>query len=166
VTRLRRNQRGSSIVEFGILAPVFFGVVGLAMFTAHIYEVRSDLERAAQRTAVYGAVRCDPRGSYGAGSGCVPSGNGHHNDSEMLTYAKTQFDNGDFVDSSSCSLADGDAVYCRTYSPDPPSGPVANQRVTVRLKYRYDTPAAPFLRLLGLGSTLVDLDGRGEATVE
>ena len=52
--------------------PVVVGVFGLGFFAAHVYEVRSDLQRTAQRTAEYAASRCDPLAVYATTSGCYP----------------------------------------------------------------------------------------------
>lgn len=156
----RRDQRGASLVEFALVAPVFFGVLGLALFAAHIYEVQSDLQRAAQRTATHGSVKCDYRGTV------CPSG--YRSEAQLLAYAKEEFNQTEFVvgDPADCTLGDRQAVMCTSFDPNPPAGPRANQRMRVQLLYRYETPLAPFLRLIGAGNALVDLEGRGEATVE
>ena len=164
--RVRRNDRGAAIVEFAIFAPLFFGILGLAMFLAHIYEVRSDLQRTAERTAIFGASQCDIRGAYPVGSACR-AGAAHPSDADMRAYAAGQFSQTTtFKDpSGGCSTANA-PVMCVTYTPDPPAGPVPNHRMRVHLFYKYDTPLAPFMRLLGLGDNLVEMEARGEATVE
>lgn len=161
----RRDQRGASAVEMALLAPVLFGCIGLALFAAHIYEVKSDLQRAAQRTARYSAVRCDYRGNYPAGSGCATGD--HPSAAEVVAYANSEFD-ATFVETTTdpCDLGGQPAVLCRTFDPGTPAGPVPNQRVRVVLRYEHHTPLAPFLRAIGVGDALVELEGRGEATVE
>src|SRR5439155_21277750 len=54
--------------------PVVVGVFGLGFFVAHVYEVRSDLQRTRQRTAEYAADRCDPLAAYGPASNGTASG--------------------------------------------------------------------------------------------
>lgn len=165
--RARRSESGASAVEMSLIAPVLIAAIGLGLFAAHIHEVKSDLQRAAQRTARYGAIRCDYRGNYDATSGCTTGD--YRSMDELVAYANDNF-GGDitFVDLSSgpCELGVEEAVLCRTFDPSTPSGPVTNQRVRVTLKYRYETPLAPFLRVVGAADALVDLHGRGEATVE
>ena len=167
MTRIRRNERGAELVEFSIIAPVFFGILGVAMFMAHIYEVRSDLQRAAERTAIFGASQCDIRGAYPAGHACK-TGAAHPNDADMRAYASSQFGQkatfgppgpGGCVQS-------GAPVACVTYTPDPPAGPVPNHRMRVHLFYTYDTPLSGFMKALGLHDNLVEMEARGEATVE
>lgn len=165
--RVRRSESGASAVEMALIAPVLIAAIGLGLFAAHIHEVKSDLQRAAQRTARYGAIRCDYRGNYGPTSGCTTGD--YRSMNELVAYANDNF-GGDvsFVDLSSgtCELGAQEAVLCRTFDPSTPAGPVTNQRVRVTLKYRYETPLAPFLRVVGAANALVDLHGRGEATVE
>ena len=43
-----RGTRGASVVEFALMVPVLMGAVAVALFAAHIYEVKSDLQRIAQ----------------------------------------------------------------------------------------------------------------------
>ena len=165
--RRLHNERGAAIVEFSILAPVFFGILGLAMYMAHIYEVRSDLQRSAQRTAIFGASMCDYRGSYPAGTGCG-SGAAHPTEADMQLYASKEFGQKVSFGSPTPGTCDHNSgpVMCVTYDPNPPAGPVPNHRMRVRLMYRYDTPLAPFMKLIGLEDNLIYMDGRGEATVE
>lgn len=163
--RRQRDEHGASAVELSLLAPVFFGCIGLGLFAAHVYEVKSDLQHAAQRTARFGAIRCDYRGDYPPGSGCETGD--HRSAAELIEYANQQFDT-TFVEVTSgpCELGSEEAVLCRTFDPSTPAGPVANQRVRVVLRYRHETPLAPFLRAIQVDDVLVDLEGRGEATVE
>lgn len=165
--RFARNERGANLVEFSILAPVFFGILGLALFLAHVYEVRSDLQRAAERTAIFGASQCDYRGAYPAGTGCG-SGAAHPTEADMRIFANKEFGQNVTFNAPAPGTCDHGAgpVLCVSYDPAPPAGPVPNHRMRVRLMYEYDTPLAPFMRLIGLGNSLVRMDGRGEATVE
>lgn len=161
------GERGASVVEMSLLAPILFGCIGLALFAAHIYEVKSDLQRAAQNAARYGAIRCDYRGNYPATSGCATGD--YRSTAELVAHAQDDFGHGTtLVDKSTgpCDLGSDEAVICRTFDPATPAGPVSNQRVRVVLKYRYDSPLAPFLRAINVDDVLVDLEGRGEATVE
>jgi hypothetical protein len=163
----RHNQRGAALVEFSVVAPVFFGILGLAMYFAHIYEVRSDLQRAAERTAIFGAAQCDIRGAYPAGSACK-TGAAHPSDDDMRAYLSNQFGQKATFGApggGGCTHT-GAPVMCVTYSPNPPAGPVPNHRMRVHAFYTYDTPFAPFLKLLGLHDNLVQMEARGEATVE
>src|SRR5437870_3195699 len=61
---------GAALIELALVFPVVMGAIGLGFFAAHVYEVRSDLQRTAQRTAEYAASRCDPLASYATTSGC------------------------------------------------------------------------------------------------
>ncbi len=162
-----RGDRGASAVEMAVIAPVLFGCIGLGFFAAQIYEVKSDLQRTAQRTARYSAIRCDYRGNYAAGSGCATGD--YRSAAELVTFADDRFNHpGTFADISAgtCALGSNEAVLCRTFDPSSPAGPASNQRVRVVLKYRHETPLAPFLRAINVDDALVDLEGRGEATVE
>ena len=176
----RRSERGAAIVEFVVIAPVLFGVIGLALFLAHIYEVQSDVQHTAERTAVYGASKCDPRGRYADPKSGTPwpwaaacrSGADHPSHDDMAAYAssrlgqKATFDVAS--DAAACKHANA-PVMCVIYGPPLGEGvtaPVPNHRMRVRLLFTYDTPLAPFMRLIGLQDNLVEMDGRGEATVE
>ena len=166
--RRMRSESGGATVEFAILAPVFFAVVGLAMFSAYAYQVRSDLQRAASRVATYGSVKCDYRGTYSAGSGCL-NGGSHRTEAELVAYAKTQFQNVDFIaDDAHCTLGTRQAVLCRTVDGNVPgaSDPQANQRMRIVLLYKWDTPMSGLLRAVGPTSSIVNLEAHGEATVE
>jgi hypothetical protein len=163
------------LVEFAFVAPVFFAAIGMAMFAAHIYEVSSDVQRAAERAARYASVQCDPRNTPVA-SACT-TGN-YHTEAQILAYVKGGPDGhsplffpvrNTLVSASSTSTGCNKGptpVLCVSYLPTRGDSPVPNQRVKVQIRYRYDEPFAPFLRAVGLGSTLVDLTGDGEATVE
>jgi Flp pilus assembly protein TadG len=149
------------------MVPVLMGAIGLAFFAAHIYEVKSDLQRIAQAAADYGAQRCDYRATHAAGSTCAATD--HHGTAEMVTYANDHFGGNDFsLDTGACQLgsATNAAVLCPTYNPSPPASPTTNQRLRVRVRYRYDSALAPFLRLIHVDQFLGDLEGRGEASVE
>ena len=170
ISDMRRlsGERGGSMVEFAILAPVLFAVVGLTMFSAYAYQVRSELQRAASRVATYGTTKCDYRGSYPAGSGCA-NGGSYRNEAELVAYAKTQFQNIDFVaDDSNCTLGNRLAVLCRTVDANVPgaSDPQVNQRMRIVLLYKWDTPVSGLLRAVGPASSIVNLEAHGEATVE
>jgi Flp pilus assembly protein TadG len=160
-----RNERGSGAVEFAVIAPVLFGVIGMTLFSAHTYESRSEIQRAAERTALRAAVRCDPRGSYGAGSACGATE--HFGVAELLAYASTQYHGVIFTDGGvACDVSPATpAVVCLTYTPTA-SAPTANQRVRVRIRFRSQIPVAPFLRGLSITQSIFNLEGRGEATVE
>lgn len=163
-----RNEHGGATVEFAILAPVFFAVVGLVLFSAYAYQMKSDLQRAASRVAAYGATKCDYKGSYPAGSGCA-NGGSYRTEAELVAYAKTQFQNVTFIaDDANCTLGNRTAVLCRTVDDSVPgaSDPQPSQRMRVVLLYKWDTPIAGFLRAVGPTSSIVNLQGRGEATVE
>jgi hypothetical protein len=163
-----KGMRGGSTVEFAILAPALFAVVGLTMFSAYAYQVRSELQRAASRVADYGTTKCDYRGSYPAGSGCVNGGT-HRSEAELVAFAKTQFQNVDFVaDDANCTLGSRQAVLCRTVDAGVPGAgdPQVNQRMRIVLLYKWDTPFSGFLRAVGPASSIVNLEAHGEATVE
>jgi Flp pilus assembly protein TadG len=168
MTRCRHRERGAAAVEFALVAPVFFAIMGIAFFSAHIYEVRSDIQRAAQKTADYGAVQCDYRGSYAGTSGCATGD--HRNGNEMATYAGQRFGrNVDFV--QACPVTDGTTnQICVTSQDAAITGTVtagtANSRLEVTLHYHFDSPFASLLKLVDLDHVLVDLTGHGEADVE
>jgi hypothetical protein len=170
-----RGERGTTLVEFSFVAPVIIATIGMAMFSAHIYEVSSGLQRAAERAARYAAVQCDPRNGAVSG-GCT--GGRYHTENQILAYVKGGSDGKsplfdpikDTVVSSKSApggcAAGNTPVMCLTYFPNRADSPVVNQRVKVQLLYRYDEPFAPFLRTIGFGKLLVDLTGDGESTIE
>jgi hypothetical protein len=59
-------------------------------------------------------------------------------------------------------------VLCRTVDANVPGAadPQANQRMRIVLLYKWDTPISPLLRAAGPASSIVNLEGHGEATVE
>lgn len=158
------GERGSGLIEFSIFAPVLLAVIGLAMFTAHIYEVKSDLQRVAERAAKYAAAQCDPRNKT-VFAACTS--NGYHTAAQIQTYAKTAFHNTNFVlPASGCARSKTTPVVCVAYAPTRSDSPVPSQQVTVTLLYTYDEPFVGFLRAVSLQSSLVDLTGHGDSAVE
>jgi hypothetical protein len=53
---VRRDDRGASSVEFALVVPLFFTLVGIAAYFAWTVYAVSQLDRAAQRAARYAAV--------------------------------------------------------------------------------------------------------------
>lgn len=170
-----RGERGTTLVEFAFVAPVLIATIGAAMFAAHIYEVSSDLQRAAERAARYAAVQCDPRNTPVANA-CTSTQ--HHTEAQLLAFVRGGTDGhsplfapikNTVVSSSSTPQGCNKGptpVLCLEYFPNRADSPVVNQRVKVTLRYRYDEPFAPFLRTLGFGNLLVDLNANGDSTVE
>jgi len=190
------------MVELALVMPVVVGVFGLGFFAAHVYEIRSDLQRTAQRTAAYAAERCDPLASYrpasdGSASGCAqpaqanlcgstsntPANGCYRTDRELADFASASFfkgsRRGEFAivtatvtatatayDGSSPSVCSAHPdKLCKSLEPKG-TGPRPNQRVSITLRYRFDTPFATFMSALGFDKLAVSLMGHGEATVE
>ena len=195
------------MIELALVMPLVVGLFGLGFFAAHVYEVRSDLQRTAQRTAAYAADRCDPLASYhaasdGTASGCAlpaqptlcgtttngPANGCYRTDRELADFATAKFFTGsrtgkfaivvtptttgsvtptatayDGRTLSTCN-ADPDKL-CKSFDPDV-AGPRPNQRISITLRYRFNTPFATLMSALGFDSLAVNLVGHGEATVE
>jgi hypothetical protein len=151
------------MIGFAIMLPVSLGALALALFAAHSYEVRSDLQRLAQQAALYGATRCDPRGVYT--SNCATSN--YPSEADIAAYSAGKFRGQTFTaDCSSAVSASKPALLCRTLTPSPPVGPVPNQRLTLTLQYHFESPMAALLRIIPIKNALVDLKATGTATVE
>ena len=161
--RRHRDERGAEVVEFALVIPLVVAVIGMALFTAYIYEVRSDLQRVAQSAAQYGANQCDPIGRQPVG-GCADT-NRHPSVAAMRDFAQANFRGVDF--STNCT--ESDPVMCVVYS-DPFNNstmttPTANGQVEVTLTYVEDTPFKPLFQLFNLNG-LYKLRGHGRATIE
>jgi len=208
--RRTRASRGAALIELAFVMPVVVGVFGLGFFAAHVYEVRSDLQRTAQRTAEYAASRCDPLAAYSATSGCYvpapqsppaqpqpppqcgaitsnsPANGCYRTDVELAQFATTTFFHGtrtgcfalnDTITGANCNSGSGyDATrssacsgepdkLCKSLAPNVP-GPKPNQRISITLRYKLDTPFAGPISLLGFDQLAVHLRRHGEATVE
>jgi hypothetical protein len=85
------------------------------------------------------------------------------------SWSRTPRQNVDFVaDDANCTLGNRQAVLCRTVDGHVPgaSDPQQNQRMRIVLLYKWDTPISGLLRAVGPASSIVNLEGHGEATVE
>jgi Flp pilus assembly protein TadG len=64
MTRVRRDERGAASVEFALVVPLFFVLIGIAAYFAWQLFVEAQLDRAAQRAARFAAVPTSS-GTYG-----------------------------------------------------------------------------------------------------
>jgi Flp pilus assembly protein TadG len=165
-----RNERASTIVGFALVFPVMMAATATALFAGHAYDVKSDLQRTAQEAARYAATRCDPRGTYAAGSGCA-AGTTYPNSADVVAYVNAKFTGHNpkvtFIDNCGASLSDtAKGLYCETLDPATPTTPAPNQRLTVTLQYRFTSPMDPLLHIMPGASGLADLKVAGDAVVE
>lgn len=145
----RRGEAGAASVEFALVVPLFFVLIGIAAFFAWWLFTESQLERAAQRAARYAAVPT-VEGTY-AYRHCdlVDNVNSHLN-----TFS---------VGSSAVAVRDADADLA---SGCPDVGGRPRGWVRVRVTHTLDNPFSDLLGLLMRRSGPMTMTGSGEARVE
>jgi len=147
-----RDERGSTAVEFALVVPLFFALIGIAAYFGWQMFTEAQLERAAQRAARYAAV---------------PTTDG--------TYAFRQCDvveevnrrlSGHEVDSANVEVRDADATLAATACPggDPAGRP--RGYVRVRVTHELDNPFASLMTTLLNRQKPLTITGSGEARVE
>jgi len=145
----RRNDAGAASVEFALVVPLFFVLIGIAAFFAWWLYTESQLERAAQRAARYAAVPTVD-GTY-AYRHCdlVANVNSH-----LWTFS---------VGSPEVAVSDADAPLAAG-CPDAAGRP--RGWVQVRVTRTLDNPFSDLLGLLMRRSGPMTMVGSGEAKVE
>jgi len=164
------HQRGSTIVGFAMVLPVLLAAVATALFAGQAYDVKSDLQRTAEEAARYAATRCDPRGTYTAGSGCA-TGSTYPSTADVVSFVNTKFTGHyptvSFSNNCAGSLSSSTrGLFCQALDPSTPTTPAPNQRLTITLQYRFSSPMEPLLHVIPGASGLVDLKVAGDAVVE
>lgn len=146
------RDRGASSVEFALVVPLFFLLVGIAGFFAWWLFTESQLERAAQRAARNAAVPTTEGGYAYRHCDVVDRVN-----SQLTTFA---------VEPAAVSVRDADADLAATACPA--SGPAARPRgyVRVRVTHTLDNPFSDLVGLLMRRNDPMTISGSGEARVE
>ncbi len=149
---MRRDETGSTAVEFALVVPLFFVLIGIVGYFAWQLFTQAQIDRAAQRAARYAAV---------------PTTDG--------TYAYGQCDVVDAVNSHLSSfsvVSSGVVVSDRTGSVPPascPGGPAATTPrgfVQVRVTHQLDNPFSNILGFFMQRPGPLVITGSGEARVE
>lgn len=147
-----RRDRGAASVEFALVVPLFFLLIGVAAYFAWWLFTESQLERAAQRAARYAAIPTT-EGGYGYRHCDVVD----RVNSQLSTFT---------VDAAAVSVRDADADLVATACPD--SGEAARPRgyVRVRVTHTLDNPFSDLVGLLMRRNDPMTISGSGEARVE
>jgi len=170
------SERGASAVEFALVFLPFVGIVGIALYLSYFHQVRSDLQRAAEKTALYAATHCDPRAL-----GCTDP-NAYPTQAQILAFAQAHFSQGVAFTpettsngAASCPLSGNPAgqshgaTICEfegTTNLTVGSTPGVNQQLRFLLTYHYNSPFGGLLSALGMQSYVVDMTADGRAVVE
>lgn len=149
---MRRDETGAASVEFALVVPLFFLLIGMTAYFAWTVYAQSQLDRAAQRAARHAAVPTSA-GAYAFR---------HCDVVETVNTHLTSFS----VDAAGVSVKDADnnvvAVSC------PSTDPAARPRgfVRVRVTHELDNPFSQLASFfLGRRGPLT-ISGSGEARVE
>jgi Flp pilus assembly protein TadG len=142
VTRRRHSERGQSLVEFGLILPVFviliFGIIDFGLgLRAYI-----TISQASREGARYGIVGNQPGAFTAGGSGDC---NGSV-DTNVVGRVCSTINGLDLSDVQSVS------VTCPDTGAAPPCTPGDDLRVAVEYRYHYITPVKTLITVLAGGS--------------
>ncbi len=149
---MRRDDRGASSVEFALVVPLFFLLVGITAYFAWTVYAVSQLDRAAQRAARHAAIPTT-EGRY-AFRHCdvVDTVNSH-----LTTFA---------VDPATVTVRDADTSLLSVSCPG--TDPALRPRgyVRVRVTHELDNPFAALAAFFIGRRDPFTISGSGEARVE
>jgi Flp pilus assembly protein TadG len=151
MTRVRRDD-GAASVEFALVVPLFFALVGIAMYFAWQLFVESQLDRAAQRAARFAAVPTSD-GTYGFAH-C-----------DVLTVVNDQLTGLDVPDTG-VALRDANGDVTPVTCPGGAAATRPNGYVRVRVTRVLDNPFSNVLTFLLDRPGPLTITGSGEARVE
>ncbi len=152
MSRLRRDDRGAAAVEFALVVPLFFALVGAAAFFAWQLYAESQLERAAQRAARHAAVPTT-EGGYAY----------RHCDVVDAVNARLT---GSAVDAGDVVVRDADGTLAATACPDAAAAGQPRGWVRVRVTRELDNPFSDLVGFLLGHPEPFAISGSGEARVE
>ena len=149
---MRRGDRGATTVEFALVVPLFFVLVGITGYFAWQLFTEAQLERAAQRAARYAAVPTT-EGGYA------------YRQCDVLDEVNRRLTSST-LDSADVEVRDATGVLTQATCPstDVAGRPVGYVRV--RVTRELDNPFASLLTTLMGRQRPITLSGSGEARVE
>ena len=149
---LRRDERGAEMIEFSLIAPVFFLAVIAALALTWLAFLKTATAQAAKEAARYASVSL-PCPTSGSGAWCTSGKRSFPDATAVATRVNSRvplfsFAAGDFTitytsRSGSCSLNQANC------SPPPPSA-----RVMVQVNKSIPQPFRPFAGIFDLGNTI------------
>jgi hypothetical protein len=149
---VRRGDRGATTVEFALVVPLFFVLIGITAFFAWQLFTEAQLERAAQRAARYAAVPTTEGGYAYRHCDLVDSVNDHLH----------SFD----VPATAVEVNDADGALAPTACPSATVAGRPRGYVHVRVTHELDNPFADVLTFLLARQHPLTITGSGEARVE
>lgn len=150
---MTRDDRGATSVEFALVVPLFFVLIGIAAYFAWQMFAESQLQRAAQRAARYAAVPTTEGGYAYRQCDVVDEVNRHLSADEIGT--------------THVVVRDSTGALPQTACPDPATvAGTPRGWVRVRVTRELDNPFASLLTFLTGRPDPITLTGSGEARVE
>lgn len=146
------SERGATSVEFALVVPLFFVLIGITAYFAWQMFVESQLERAAQRAARYAAIPT-VNGAYAYGQ-C-----------EVLDEVNRRLAS-DAVDTTDVVVRDQNGTLLQAACPGAPAATRPRGYVRVRVTRELDNPFASLMTTLLRREDPITLSGSGEARVE
>ncbi len=147
---MRRGDRGAVAVEFALVVPLFFALIGIAMWIAWEMFVESQLDHAAARAARYAAIPTT-EGAYAYRQCDVVDELNRH-----LTHD---------VASSNVTVKDSSGTLAATTCPNGDAAATPRGTVTVTVTRQLDNPFTNVLAFF-TRRTKFAVSGSGEARVE
>lgn len=148
---MRRDDRGATSVEFALVVPLFFVLIGIAAYFAWQMFTEAQLERAAQRAARYAAVPTT-EGGYAYRQCDVVD--------EINRRLSTD------VESANVVVRDADGTVAGTACPGSEVAGTPRGYVRVRVSRELDNPFSTMLTFLMGRQKPITLTGSGEVRVE
>jgi hypothetical protein len=149
---MRRDDRGATAVEFALVVPLFFVLIGIAGYFAWELFTQAQLDRAAQRAARYAAIPTT-EGTYAFGQCDVVTNLNEHLSSMT-------------VPSSGVEVTDRAGALPPATCPGGPAATTPRGFVRVRVRYELDNPFSDVLTFLLQRPDPLVITGSGEARVE
>lgn len=148
---MRRDERGATSVEFALVVPLFFVLIGIAAYFAWQLFTEAQLERAAQRAARYAAIPTT-EGGYA------------YQHCEVVDEVNRRLSAD--VDPANVEVRDADGVVAGTTCPSTDAAGTPRGYVRVRVTRELDNPFSTMLTFLMGRQKPITLTGSGEARVE
>jgi hypothetical protein len=147
-----RDERGSTAVEFALVVPLFFALIGITAYFGWQMFTEAQLERAAQRAARYAAIPTT-EGAYA------------YRQCDVVEEVNRRL-SGSEVDSANVAVRDADGALAPNACPN---GDVAGRPrgyVRVRVTHELDNPFSSLMTTLLNRQKPLTITGSGEARVE
>ena len=148
---MRSGDRGAVAVEFALVVPIFFVLIGIAMWVAWQMFVESQLDHAAARAARYAAIPTTD-GTYA------------YRQCDVVDELNRRLSNN--VDSSNVTVKDSSGTLAAASCPGPEPAGTPHGTVTVTVTRQLDNPFTNVIAFFTGRTKPLAVSGSGEARVE